>query len=47
MKKDTYAGRVKNTGAQFVEAPFQTEKKSAGKVIRGEDLRTGKKKGKK
>ncbi len=42
MAKD-YAGRIGNTGAQFVKAPGQlTPKKGHGKVVRGSDLRDGK-----
>ena len=37
-----YAGRIGNTGAQFVRAPEQPgRKKSSGRIVRGEDLRTG------
>lgn len=44
MKKEGkgYAGRIKNSGAQFVEAPFKTEKKGKNIVHKGNDLRTGK-----
>lgn len=34
-----YAGRIKNSGAQRVEAPFPASAKSTGCVKRGEDLR--------
>lgn len=39
-----YAGKVKNTGSQFVEAPFDSGASGVGKgkVIRGNDLRNGK-----
>lgn len=41
MAKD-YAGRIGNSGAQFVQAPGQlSRKKSSGKIVRGEDLRAG------
>lgn len=40
-KESGYAGKVKNTGSQFVQAPFQQQKKSNSTVKRGEDLRTG------
>ena len=44
MAKD-YAGRISNGGAQFVKAPGQApSKKSGGKVVRGGDLRDGRKK---
>jgi hypothetical protein len=43
MAKD-YAGRIVNGGAQFVKAPAQTAaKKSGGRVVRGGDLRDGRK----
>ena len=44
QQKETYAGRVQNSGQQKVEALFPGEKKKNAKVHRGEDLRTGKKK---
>ena len=44
MKSNGYAGKIKNTGTQKVEAPFKTEQKSKGKVIKGRDLRAGKSK---
>lgn len=40
-EKNGYAGKVKNTGSQFVQAPFQSGKKGTSTVKRGEDLRTG------
>ncbi len=44
MAKD-YAGRISNGGAQVVKAPCRTaEKKSGGRVVRGGDLRDGRKK---
>ena len=42
MKKEGYAGKVQNAGAQVVNAPAQTRKKGNGKVITGTDLRTSK-----
>ena len=43
MAKD-YAGRIGNGGAQVVKAPAQAPlKRSGGKVIRGGDLRDGRK----
>ncbi len=49
MAEKGYAGKVKNTGSQYVQAPFAQSKKSRGVVKRGEDLRDGveKTKGKK
>ncbi len=43
MKKQTYAGSVKNTGAQKVDALFANKKKSKPVVKKGNDLRTDKK----
>ncbi len=40
-EKKGYAGSVKNTGSQYVQAPFSSGKKQNGTVKRGEDLRTG------
>ena len=41
--KKGYIGRMSNAGAQVVKAPNQVQgKKGTGKVIRGNDLRTGK-----
>lgn len=37
-----YAGKIKNTGVQFVEAPYPQKGTAKGKVIKGNDLRTGK-----
>lgn len=38
-----YIGKIKNQGAQVVDAPNQSKgKKGSGKVIRGNDLRAGK-----
>lgn len=31
MKEKTYAGKIKNTAAQYVKALFETEKKKTGK----------------
>lgn len=36
-----YKGKIKNQGAQIVKAPSQSGKKGTGKVIKGNDLRTG------
>lgn len=44
MSKNGYAGKIKNTGTQKVEALFKTEQKSKGKVIKGRDLRVGRSK---
>lgn len=41
-KKCGYVGNIKNSGAQKVEAPFKTDKKSTGTVKQGNDLRSGK-----
>ena len=40
-KRPTYAGRIKNSGVQKVEAPFATSKKSLAVVKNGDDLRCG------
>lgn len=40
-QKPTYAGRIGNSGAQVVNAPFQRNDKPKSTVIRGNDLRTG------
>ncbi len=40
MKK-TYAGNIKNTGSQKVDALFVTKKKSKSVVKKGQDLRSG------
>lgn len=37
--KGSYAGRISHNGAQKVEAPFQSDKKSNAKVKKGNDLR--------
>lgn len=39
-KKPGYAGKIKNTGSQIVEAVFPAEKGKSGKVNKGADLRT-------
>ncbi len=44
MEKKGYAGKIGNTGCQYVEAPYRPEKKRTGSVKRGEDQRCGKKK---
>ena len=38
-----YVGRIKNSGAQVVEAPIQTTVQKKGTVRTGGDLRSGKK----
>ncbi len=40
MKK-SYAGSIKNTGSQKVEALFKTNKKAKPIVKKGHDLRSG------
>ena len=40
--KNGYAGKIKNTGSQKVEAPFASKTKAKGTVKKGTDLRTGK-----
>lgn len=46
-KKCGYAGKIQNTGAQKVNAPFaNTGKKGTSTVKTGSDLRTGNKGGK-
>lgn len=40
-QQKSYAGRVKNTGAQSVQALYSQDRKKHGTVRRGEDLRTG------
>ncbi len=39
--KNAYAGRISNSGSQHVKAPLQIIKKGKGKVIVGDDLRSG------
>ena len=43
MKKETYAGKVKNTGNQIVQPPI-SDTKSKSKTVshKGKDLRSGK-----
>lgn len=43
MNKPTYAGKITNSGAQKVEAPLKSSKKSSSTVKVGNDLRSGKK----
>lgn len=44
MSENKLAGKVGHGGAQEVKAPFRSSGKSTGgKVVRGDDLRTGKK----
>ena len=41
MAEKTYAGSIKNTGAQVVKAPFSGDnKKGSGTVKTGNDLRS-------
>lgn len=42
MKNCGYAGKIKNTGSQKVEAPFAAKTTAKGTVKKGTDLRTGK-----
>ena len=37
--KESYEGKVKNTGCQQVKAPYQSDKKDSCKINRGNDLR--------
>lgn len=39
----SYAGKIKNQGAQEVKAIYPAEHKKGSKVVKGGDLRTGKK----
>lgn len=43
MSKEGYAGKIKNTGSQVVEAPKQTTEPKKSVVHKGKDLRAGKK----
>ena len=43
MNKGSYAGKISNKGPQVVKAPLSQGGSKGGKVIRGADLRTGKK----
>lgn len=36
-----YIGKIKNSGAQVVKAPYKTAKKAKAKAIKGNDLRNG------
>ena len=48
MKKSGYAGRIKNSGTQYVEAPMKPGAGSGkGIVHKGGDLRTNAGKGRK
>lgn len=38
----TYAGKIKNSGTQKVQAIYAATKKAKGKTHKGEDLRSGK-----
>lgn len=42
-KQGSYAGKVTHSGAQVVKAPFTQGGSKGGNVVRGEDLRNGKK----
>lgn len=43
-KKPGYIGKIENAGTQYVQAPNQKKPNgSKGTVIRGKDLRAGKK----
>lgn len=42
MKNGGYEGKIKNTGAQSVEAPFKHTNTAKPTVHRGTDLRVGK-----
>lgn len=42
MATSAYAGKIKNSGNQSVEAPFKTKPAKAGKVKEGRDLRVKK-----
>ena len=42
MATSAYAGKVKNSGIQKVEAPFKTKPAKSGTVKTGKDLRAGK-----
>ncbi len=43
MSKSDYAGKIKNSGVQRVEAPVKKPAPKPGVVKTGSDLRTGKK----
>lgn len=43
MEKKSYIGRIKNSGTQVVEAPYQSTDAKKGTVKKGRDLRAGKK----
>lgn len=43
MEKKSYVGRIKNSGTQVVEAPYQSTDTKKGTVKKGRDLRAGKK----
>ena len=42
MANKGYEGKISNSGAQSVKAPFSSTKKGKGTVKTGTDLRTGK-----
>lgn len=41
-KHNGYEGKIKNSGAQTVEAPFRHDKPDNTKIVEGKDLRAGK-----
>lgn len=43
MKEYSYAGKIKNSGTQIVQAPKQSTNQKKGTVKTGGDLRSGKK----
>lgn len=47
MADKTYSGKIKNQGAQKVEAIYKTSKRSHSTSIKGDDLRTRKSNNKK
>ena len=40
--KEGYAGKIKNTGSQYVQAPQAAKATAKGSVKKGTDLRSGK-----
>ena len=42
MKEKTYAGRIKNSAAQYVKALYETKAGKTGKKTVGGDLRAAK-----
>jgi hypothetical protein len=43
MAQGGYIGKIKNSGSQMVKAPNQVTDPKKGSVVKGDDLRTGKK----